>query len=241
MVQVRWCSWLILVAWGWSVSLVAVGLTGCGGSTPTSSPAAATPPEPAAAIQATSEATRIVTASSRHEPPAAPDPTVVLHTTEGDIKLRLYAQKSPRTVANFLENYANRGFYNQTIFHHVEPGVMLIGGGYTAELEPKPTRTPIFNESRNGLSNRRGTVAMIREPDAPHTATSQFFINLADNPQLDYSEGESEETLGYCVFGEVIEGMDIVERVAKKPTASQADFARIPSPPVAITGVERLR
>lgn len=223
-----------------AVSLALVSLVGCGGSAATS-----TTPEPGAPATAQAEAqpaAGAVTAVSNtaRQPTKPADPTVVLHTTQGDIKLRLFAQQAPRTVENFLENYANRGFYEKTIFHHVESGVMLIGGGYTAELEAKPTRTPIFNESRNGLSNRRGTIAMIREPDSPHSATSQFFINLADNPNFDFRDGDEEDPLGYCVFGEVIEGMDLVDRIAKQPTASQAEFAKIPSPPVAIVGVERL-
>jgi peptidyl-prolyl cis-trans isomerase A (cyclophilin A) len=174
-------------------------------------------------------------------PPKPVDPIVVLRTTAGDVKIHLFAQKAPQTVDNFLTNYVTRGFYNQTIFHHVEPGMMLIAGGYTADLQPKPARTPIFNESRNGLSNRRGTVAMIRQPDSPHTATSQFFINLAENPDLDFKEGETEDVLGYCVFGEVIEGLDVVDRIAQMPTAALGEFASVPSPAVAIESIERLR
>jgi cyclophilin family peptidyl-prolyl cis-trans isomerase len=169
------------------------------------------------------------------------DPTAVIRTTHGDITLRLFQGKAPRTVENFLRNYAERGYYNETIFHHVEPGQMLIGGAYTASFESKPARAAIYNESRNGLSNRKGTIAMIREPDAPHSATSEFFINLADNAHLDCPADDAEESFGYCVFGEVIGGMDVVERIAKLETTAQGDFPRVPSPVARIETVEKLR
>jgi len=166
---------------------------------------------------------------------------VVLHTTAGDITLQLFQERAPRTVENFLRGYAERGFYDQTIFHHVEPETMIIGGGYTAELQRKPTRAPIYNESRNGLSNRRGTVAMIREPDAPHSATSEFFFNLADNADLDFRTSDEQDLPGYCVFGEVVGGMDVVQRIAGLPTESRGDFTKMPSPAVVINSIERLR
>jgi peptidyl-prolyl cis-trans isomerase A (cyclophilin A) len=144
-------------------------------------------------------------------------------------------------VNNFLANYASQGFYDETIFHHVEDGTMLIGGGYTSSFEPKPVRTPIYNESRNGLSNHRGAVAMIREPDSPHSATSQFFINLADNPGLDFKSSDADDAFGYCVFGEVISGLEVVERIAQMPTSAHGEFSKVPSPTVAIRSIERLR
>jgi peptidyl-prolyl cis-trans isomerase A (cyclophilin A) len=169
------------------------------------------------------------------------DPMVVLHTSQGDVTIKLYSEKAPRTVENFLRGYAERGFYEQTIFHHVEPGQMLIAGGYTADLQRKPARAPIYNESRHGLSNLRGTIAMIRDADAPHTATSEFFINLADNPDFDFKATDEDDVPGYCVFGEVVKGMDVIDRIAQLPTASLGDFAKVPSPPVTIAGVERLQ
>ena len=173
--------------------------------------------------------------------PKPVDPMVVLHTTAGDITLHLFPERSPRTVENFLRVYAERGFYDQTIFHHAEPGQMLIAGGYTADLQRKPPRTAIYNESRNGLSNRRGTVAMIRDPDAPHSATSEFFVNLADNADFDFRTSDEDEVPGYCVFGEVIRGMDVIDRIAQLPTVSQGDFEKIPSPAVLIKSVERVQ
>jgi peptidyl-prolyl cis-trans isomerase B (cyclophilin B) len=218
-------------------------LSGCGGK-----------PGPEPAIEAKS--------STARQPPAVPtsgsyvssaqgtpkavrplpeDPLVVLHTSAGEIKIKLFADKAPQTVDNFLSNYAERKFYDETIFHHVEPGSLLIAGGYDANLGPKPTRTPIYNESRNGLSNTRGTVAMICDPEAPHSATSQFFINLADNSTFDSKKTEDEVAFGYCVFGQVIEGLDVAEKIAGQPTSSQGDFAQVPTPAVAIRTVERLR
>src|SRR5947209_15416842 len=146
-----------------SLAVVLLGLLGCGKSKTNQTggdtgPAAGTP-------LAVASGQSPQTAS-----PTAVDPVVVLHTTQGDITVQLFAEKAPRTVENFLRGYAERGFYEQTIFHHVERGKMLIGGGYTAELERKPPRAPIYNESNNGVSNRRGTLAMIRQSDSPHTA-----------------------------------------------------------------------
>jgi peptidyl-prolyl cis-trans isomerase A (cyclophilin A) len=165
----------------------------------------------------------------------------VLHTTLGDITLQLFAEKAPRTVENFLTNYAQRGFYDQTIFHHHEPGVMLIAGGYTTDLERKPARSPIYNESRNGVSNRRGTIAMIRDPETPHSATSEFFFNLADNESFDFKKADEEDLPGYCVFGEVKQGMDVVDRIAQLSTVAKGDFTKVPSPAVSIVSVQRLQ
>lgn len=216
------------------VCLLASGLgcSGQGGSSDTH--ASAETPSQAAGDQA---------ASGKSPPADAPpsDPIVVLHTTAGDIKIQLFAQQAPQTVENFVSQYVARGFYEQTIFHHVEPGQMVIGGGYDRAMAPKAPRTPIFNESRNGLSNRRGTIAMIRDPESPHSATSQFFINLKDNPELDFKAGDEEDALGYCVFGEVIEGLQVVEKIGKLPTESIGEFASVPSPVVSIDTVQRLR
>src|SRR5262245_14508145 len=156
-------------------SAIFLGHIGCGKSKPGESiEAAATTNSPAAA--ATPVTPTVTTRTPVQTKPV--DPVVILHTTQGEITLKLYPEKAPRTVENFLRGYAERGFYDQTVFHHVEQGMMLIGGGYTADLQRKPPRAPIYNESKNGLPNRRGTIAMIRDPESPHTATSEFFINL---------------------------------------------------------------
>ncbi|WP_353253109.1 peptidylprolyl isomerase [Salinisphaera sp. PC39] len=147
----------------------------------------------------------------RQQPPAAP--RVTLATDHGDIVLALDGEAAPRTVANFLA-YAGDGFYDGTVFHRVIAGFMIQGGGHDTGLaQRRPGRAPVRNESDNGLRNRRGTVAMARTPD-PHSATSQFFINLADNTALDAAEGQ----YGYTVFGRVVEGMDTVDAIAALPT-----------------------
>src|SRR5262245_65630022 len=212
-----------------------IALSGCSkvGTTPT----AAAP----AAQSSPATSTSPSTAAGRDESPQPVDPVVVLHTTLGDISLKLFAEKAPRTVENFLRGYAERGFYDQTIFHHVERGRMLIAGGYTSELARKPTRAPIYNESRNGISNRRGTVAMIREAESPHSATSEFFVNLTDNPDFDFKASDDDDVPGYCVFGEIIAGMDVVDRIAQLPTAARGDFPKLPSPDVSIVTVQRVQ
>jgi cyclophilin family peptidyl-prolyl cis-trans isomerase len=214
-----------------------VWLAGCGGSGSSVSPEMGAAPQ----VSTATGLTPLATGKLKPAPAKPANPIVVLHTTAGDVKIELLAEKAPQTVHNFLQTYASRGFYDQTIFHHVEAGMMLIGGGFTADLQPKTPRTAIFNESRNGLTNRRGTIAMIRDPESPHSATSQFFINLADNPDFDFKAGETEDQLGYCVFAEIVEGFDIVERIAKMPTSAIGEFAKVPSPAVAIQSVERLR
>ncbi len=135
-------------------------------------------------------------------------PRVRLVTTMGAIVIELEPDRAPRTVANFLA-YVREGFYDGTVFHRVVPGFVIQGGGFTASLERKPTHPPIPNEAAaSGLANRRGTVAMARTAD-PDSATSQFYINLRDNPALDPRPGSA----GYCVFGRVVEGMDVVDRI----------------------------
>ncbi|QDU96431.1 peptidylprolyl isomerase [Lignipirellula cremea] len=171
------------------------------------------------------------------QPQHAEIPVVVFKTTMGDIKMRLFKEKAPVTVANFLDNYVETDFYHGTIFHHVDPGFMIVAGGFTADMERKATRTPITNESNNGLKNKRGAVGMIREPGYSKSATSQFFINLADNPDLDYVD---EENSGYCVFGEVLdESMPVIQRIAQAATKT-AKGASSPVEPIVITGHQRL-
>ena len=213
---------------------------GCGSSSTNKTDAAATSTT-ASPAHAGSVVITPTSSSPKDAEAKAPNPVVVVHSSLGDIKLELYADKAPRTVDNFLHGYAERGYYDQTIFHHVEPGQMLIAGGYSGELERKPPRAPIYNESRTTPSNRRGTVAMAREPEAPHSATADFFINLGDNPALDYQPGDEEDQLGYCVFGEVIEGMEVVERIASLDTTVKSDFPKVPTPTPTILSIERLR
>lgn len=164
------------------------------------------------------------------------NPVVLLETTSGDILVELYPDKAPETVANFLK-YVDNGFYNNTIFHRVIPGFMIQGGGLTARMQQKDTEAPIKNEADNGLKNDRGTIAMARTMD-PHSATAQFFINLVNNDFLNF-QAPSGNGWGYCVFGKVTEGMDVVDKIAKVKTTTVGMYQDVPSDLVVITGASR--
>ena len=167
---------------------------------------------------------------------AADNPTALIHTSLGDIKLELYAEKAPVSVENFI-NYAKSDFYDGTIFHRVISHFMIQGGGFTPDMEKKPTSEPIANEAGNGLSNLRGTVAMARTND-PHSATAQFFINTQDNVNLDYTGGTNSRTWGYAVFAQVTEGMNVVEDIRLVETTSAPPFSDVPKVPVVIESIE---
>jgi peptidyl-prolyl cis-trans isomerase A (cyclophilin A) len=156
-------------------------------------------------------------------------PRVELVTTMGTIEVQLDPPRAPKTVANFLQ-YVKDDFYAGTIFHRVIPGFMIQGGGFTASMQQKPTRPPIPLESKNGLKNLRGTIAMARTSD-PNSATSQFFINLVDNASLDYPQPDGH---GYAVFGRVVKGMDVVDRIAKVATENAGPMQNVPVTPVVI-------
>jgi peptidyl-prolyl cis-trans isomerase A (cyclophilin A) len=163
-------------------------------------------------------------------PPDPEGPVVVIHTSEGEIRIGLYSELAPISVANFLE-YVRSGHYVGTIFHRVIPRFMIQGGGLDRQLVERPTRPPIRNESRNGLRNSRGTVAMARLDD-PDSATSQFFINLKDNHRLDFGIGGA----GYAVFGKVLDGMDVVDKIASRPTTAQGEHDDVPLTAIVIVG-----
>ena len=163
----------------------------------------------------------------------AADPVPVrMKTSLGEIRLELYPDKAPATVQNFLD-YANSGFYDGTIFHRVIGTFMIQGGGFTPDMQKKPTREAIANEANNGLSNRRGTIAMARMPQ-PHSATAQFFINVQNNVNLDY-RGERE--WGYAVFGQVTAGMDVVDAIRFVETTRKGPYSDVPVEPVVIEEV----
>ncbi|MDG6894778.1 peptidylprolyl isomerase [Volucribacter amazonae] len=159
---------------------------------------------------------------------------VTLHTNFGDIKIALNHEKAPKTAENFL-NYCKNGFYNNTIFHRVIDGFMIQGGGLEVGMQEKATNQPIQNEANNGLSNKRGTIAMARTAD-PHSATAQFFINTVDNDFLDF-KSESMQGWGYCVFGEVVGGMEIVDKISKVKTGNYGFHQDVPKEEVVITSV----
>ena len=160
--------------------------------------------------------------------------TVHMQTNKGTIVLELDADKAPETVANFLE-YARAGFYDGTIFHRVIPGFMIQGGGFEPGMRQKSTRAPIKNEADNGLTNDLGTIAMARTPD-PHSATAQFFINAKDNGFLNFTRANAQGW-GYCVFGKVVEGLDVVKEIEGVETTMRAGHQDVPQDDVVIESV----
>jgi cyclophilin family peptidyl-prolyl cis-trans isomerase len=166
-------------------------------------------------------------------------PTVTLKTNLGDLTIKLDPQAAPRTVNNFL-TYVENGSYNQTIFHQVDKGYIVLGGAYTADLSERAGRYPIPNEADNGRKNLRGTVAMARDPGDIDSSTCQFFINLSDNPHLDH-RGDSPEEYGYCVFGEVVEGLDVLEKISVVEVEDKDDFTKLPVETVLIESAYRAR
>ncbi|HLD13357.1 MAG TPA: peptidylprolyl isomerase [Burkholderiales bacterium] len=158
-----------------------------------------------------------------------------MQTNHGAIVIELDAQKAPKTVANFIA-YAKAGFYDGTIFHRVISGFMIQGGGFGPGMKQKPTQAPIENEAVNGLRNNRGTLAMARTND-PHSATAQFFINLVDNDFLNFT-APTPRGWGYCVFGHVVEGMDVVDKIKGVATGSRGGHQDVPENDVVIERVE---
>ena len=197
------------------------------------------PAQPAAktakALKPAPKATTKAPAKTTEKPAVAAKataPKVLLKTSMGDITVELYPDKAPKSVENFLA-YAKSGFYDGTIFHRVIATFMIQGGGFTNNdlQRPKQTRASIVNESKNGLSNLQGTLAMARTQD-PNSATAQFFINTVDNPRLDYTDDASP---GYCVFGKVVSGLDVVDKIKAVPTGAQGPFrSDVPTTPVVI-------
>ena len=162
-------------------------------------------------------------------------PLVELETSMGNITIELNEEKAPKTVENFL-NYVNSGHYEGTIFHRIIDGFMIQGGGMDAEMNEKKTNAPVENEADNGLKNDQGTIAMARTQD-PHSATSQFFINVKDNDFLNHS-GKNAQGWGYTVFGKVTSGMDVIEKMRSVPTGRFGMHADVPSTPVVINSAK---
>jgi peptidyl-prolyl cis-trans isomerase B (cyclophilin B) len=179
--------------------------------------------------------------------PAPPEPTdqgqtmttesthkVRIETNQGGIVLELYGEQAPDTVANFV-SYVEDGFFDGTIFHRVIPGFMIQGGGFTTDMDQKPTKAPIKNEANNGLKNEVGTIAMARTGD-PHSATAQFFINVSNNDFLNHS-AETQQGWGYAVFGKVVEGMDVINAIVQVPTGRSGMHQDVPKDPIVMTEV----
>jgi peptidyl-prolyl cis-trans isomerase A (cyclophilin A)/peptidyl-prolyl cis-trans isomerase B (cyclophilin B) len=224
------------------------GLTGCGSdkgqsALPTASISASASGE--ASLEGLADPDALIANPPASPPPRANlQPQVLIQTSLGSIRVQLDAAKAPETVDNFLENYVDRGFYDGTIFHHVENGFLVAAGGFDANLNAKAARAPIRNEATNGLKNLQGTIAMSRQADYADSATSQFFINLVDNPALDHpgdnGPGDGGDADGYCVFGKVVEGMDVVEAIAQQPVEQRGEFPNVPLQPILIESVMRI-
>jgi len=213
--------------WIW----IGMALATAGGSVCQAQADLGIPPIPAAIEE-------VVVAEPAPEPEKAKETDmVIIKTSMGDIKVKLEAEKAPLTVANFLA-YADDGHYNGTIFHRVIDGFMVQGGGFDAQMKQKPTKASVKNEASNGLLNKRGTLAMARTAIVD-SATSQFFINLKDNTFLDF-RSPSPQGFGYCVFGEVVEGMDVVDKIKAVQTGVKAGMSDVPLETVEILSVTRV-
>jgi cyclophilin family peptidyl-prolyl cis-trans isomerase len=216
------------------------GLAGCGGSEPGSETTTSAAPPPAA-TPGGSSGTGASSKEKGKNPPAAGEKKstagkpvgVVMETSMGTIDLELYPDKAPATVENFV-HYVKKGHYNGTIFHRVISNFMIQGGGFTPDMQQKPTDPPVKNESANGLHNERSTIAMARTSD-PDSATAQFFINVEDNtPKLDTPNPPGA---GYTVFGKVTRGMDVVDKIKAVPTTRKGPYDDVPETPVVIKSV----
>ena len=166
----------------------------------------------------------------------AANPLVTVETNRGDFVVELYPEKAPKTVANFMQ-YVDSGYYKETIFHRVINRFMIQGGGFNADMTEKPSLAPIVTEAANGLKNEPGTLAMARTSD-PDSATSQFFINLENNVPLNY-QGNDPELIGYCVFGRVLKGMDVVRDIGASPTMNVGPYYDVPKSTVRILAIKR--
>ncbi|HEY2759811.1 MAG TPA: peptidylprolyl isomerase [Pirellulales bacterium] len=187
---------------------------------------------PTAAINGGVKEEAASTVRPAEKPPVNLQPIVKVHTSSGDFTLQLDAKAAPLSVDNFL-SYVNSGRYDGTIFHQAYHDFILLGGGFDAQFKQLPTEPPVRNEAHNRAKNLRGTIALARQPNAIDSAAAQFFINLADNPSLDFADYEPDK-YGYCVFGQVIEGMDVVDRIAKGEVHNTQQFENVPLEPVVI-------
>lgn len=232
---------------GWLAFGLLAGIAGCGssgeGTSAEATPAAINGGAAGASTLAASNPMLAATASTIPAGQSAASdplhPVVAIETSMGNITLTLDKQSAPVTVDNFLA-YVDAAFYDQTIFHQVLKDYVVLGGAFTADLKEKQAGHPIYNEAHNGAKNLRGTIAMARRPESPDSATCQFFINVSDNAMLDFKDRTPEE-YGYCVFGQVTAGMEVVDRIADVQVRDQGEFERTPVQPVLIKSVRRLQ
>lgn len=215
----------------WSVvaGLVVLSLAawGCGSQSGTDAVTASIPGESAA------------TGESLAKPKVESPPRFKIHTTLGDLTVELDVKNAPLTCDNFM-TYVARGHYDNTLFHQVERGFIALGGGYDAKMQEKPTDAAIRNEAHNGLKNLRGTIAMAREFEVVDGAHSQFFFNLADNPALDHRSSDAEG-YGYCVFGKLVDGLNVLDQLGAVPVADTDQFVKKPVDAVVIEKVTRVQ
>jgi len=232
-----------------ALAMLAV-VSGCGQGSGESPPAASLKsPGDQAGDQRRSDAESTVPAgrSKSRQQPARPaprpekPPLVRFETTLGSFTVELDPEHAPQTVYSFLRNYVQRDFYDGMVVHHVTPDAYFVAGGFDETLTEKPGRAPIRNEAHNGLKNVRGAVAMLRDPADAHSATSVFLINVGNNAGLDHVNADSHENYGYCVFGKVVEGMDVVDRIVQQPTEKRDGFESIPTPLVVIKKAHQTR
>lgn len=226
----------------WSIAAVLLVAAGCGSGdetdADTESDAANSPAGQAGEQSAAPDSSAAPTTA------ASLALAVRIDTTQGSITVELDPERASGTVANFLK-YVDRGHYDNTIFHQVFQDKVVLGGSFTPELEEKPTNGPIYNEARNGLRNLRATIAMARQSEVIDSATAQFFINVQDNPSLDHKEASTGEPqpqdYGYCVFGTVTEGMDVIDKISNMAVHDRSGFEQIPIETVRITSITRWR
>jgi len=215
------------------VAALLASASGCGGD---AGPSSSAPPAGAPRSASVTDPSTV----SKYDPQ---HPEARIETNLGTIMVRLDRETAPVTVQNFL-NYIDAGFYRNTIFHFVDPGNMILGGGYSPDHQFKRPHSDIHNEADKGGKNLRGTIAMARNIAFIDSANSQFFINLQDAPQRDY-RGATPDEYGYCVFGEVIEGLDVADRISHVPTADRSqlgeDLRQTPQPPVVISSIQIVR
>lgn len=224
---------------GWFVLFPILAFVGCQKGGDANQPAAAVSGPGGEKAETPAAAAKEVPQVKSEQDPQ--HPIYEFETSQGRFLVRLDAEKAPLTVDNF-RNYVARGHYDLTTFHQIIKGSLqiVLGGGYTADLKEKATLTPIRNEAHNGLKNHRGTIAMARRPKDEDSASGQFFINIADNDALNF-KSRTPEGYGYCVFGEVTEGMDVLDRIAKSPVHNVDKFTDLPVEAVVIKSVRQVK
>lgn len=222
-------------------SLALLLLGGCHGEAPIASISASTARD--SDERPSPQPVRLTTDNTPTQSPArlsVSNPEVLIRTSLGDMRVRLFANKAPVAVGAFLTNYVARNFYDDLIFHHVDPESIVIGGSYSKDLVRREPDAPIRNEAHNGLSNRRGTLALTHDREDAHSATSEFFINVVDNPSLDHQSRDTDAEYGYCVFGEITEGLEVLDRISGVATTAKDDFEKLPVKAVVIYSIQQL-